>query len=64
VSDCINPEWWTNKDEAEYQAAKSASQGDIEVYFDSNSMTFKFFLGNKDGHKKSYSTISGRSFMW
>jgi len=32
VLDCINPEWWTNKDEAEYEAAKMASRDELEVY--------------------------------
>jgi hypothetical protein len=44
VLDCINPEWWTNKDEAEYEAAKMASKDELEVYFDDESMSFRFFL--------------------
>jgi hypothetical protein len=44
VLDCINPEWWTNKDEAEYEAAKMASRDELEVYFDDESMSFCFFL--------------------
>ena len=39
-----NPEWWTNRDDAEYEAAKMASNDELEVYFDDKSMAFHFFL--------------------
>ena len=39
-----NPEWWTNRDDAEYEAAKMASKDELEVYFDDKSMAFCFFL--------------------
>jgi hypothetical protein len=56
-----NPDWWTNKDEAEYEAAKMAANGELDVYFDNETMSFKFFLtkGLDNNKFAEYNSVKG-----
>jgi hypothetical protein len=58
-----NPGWWTNKDEAEYKSAKMAANGELDVYFDNETMRFKFFLtkGLDNNNFAEYNSIKGEN---
>jgi hypothetical protein len=58
-----NPGWWTNKDDAEYKAAKMAANGELDVYFDNETMSFKIFLtkGLDNNNFAEYNSVKGEN---